>query len=155
MSAVRRNHKNSEVPYVFSPWSSQEYVARQFFLSLSHFNVEVSRILAVAPLVFDWAVTTNSKTRLSAFDLSLSKRQISILQKKNLLTCKSTRSMTMTSSLGSTPNVANWVSLVRVRTVLMRSLHFFGVSSALPARNRQHVATTFACAMQAMVMVIV
>ena len=31
----------------------------------------------------------------------------------------------------------NWWSLVRVLTVLIRSWHFFAVSSALPARKRR------------------
>ncbi len=51
--------------------------------------------------------------------------------------------MTMTSSRGSRPKVANCRLLVSSRTVRIRSLHFLGVSSAFPAKNRQQVATTW------------
>ncbi len=46
-------------------------------------------------------------------------------------------------TLGSSPNCANWMSLSRLRAVLMMSLHFFGVSSTLPARKRQHPPVTY------------
>ena len=41
------------------------------------------------------------------------------------------------------PKVLNWAELSRSRTFLMISLHFFGVSSALPARNSAQVAVTW------------
>jgi len=45
-------------------------------------------------------------------------------------------------TLGSSPKCANWASVSIERNVLIMSLHFFGVSSTLPARNKQQAAVT-------------
>lgn len=46
------------------------------------------------------------------------------------------------TTLGSSPNVKNFWSVSRLRAVLIISLHFFGVSSTLPAKNKQQQAVT-------------
>ena len=46
-------------------------------------------------------------------------------------------------TLGSSPKTANWASVSIDRVVFIRSLHFFGVSSVFPAKNKQHAAVTY------------
>jgi len=46
------------------------------------------------------------------------------------------------NTLGSSPNVTNFCSDTKVLAVLMISLHFFGVSSTLPAKSKQQQAVT-------------
>ena len=46
-------------------------------------------------------------------------------------------------TLGSSPNVKNFWSVRRLRAVLIISLHFFGVSSTFPAKNKQQQAVTW------------
>jgi hypothetical protein len=45
-------------------------------------------------------------------------------------------------TLGSSPNVKNFWSVSKLRAVLIISLHFFGVSSTFPAKNKQQQAVT-------------
>jgi len=45
-------------------------------------------------------------------------------------------------TFGSLPNCANCLGLRICCDILMMSLHFFGVSSTFPAKNRQHEAVT-------------
>lgn len=61
-----------------------------------------------------------------------------ITRQKHLKTKVNTRNCT----LGSSPNCANCTSFRRLRAVLMISLHFFGVSSTLPAKKRQQAPVT-------------
>jgi hypothetical protein len=43
----------------------------------------------------------------------------------------------------SSVNIWQWGSGSLERAILMMSLHFLGVSSTLPARNKQHAAVTW------------
>ncbi len=51
--------------------------------------------------------------------------------------------MTHVPTLGSSPNNAQCFSDIKLFVILMMSLHFLGVSSTLPARNKQQAAVTY------------